>query len=136
MRVLIIENDPDTQQLISLLVRRQLFGVPDTVRDLAQAQVMLSAGPYDAVVADLALHEWRNGLGVRLAEIGAPLSRTILLTADLLHQRSDEEIRGLGVRAVLYKPFRLDDLLGLLMNCQSPSWPIRSRSTTGQRISH
>lgn len=114
LRVLVADNDERVRRSAHGLLGR--FGcIVETARDGKEALTMARLGSYDAVLADIRLpdlcgHEVYSGL--RQAQ---PQAQVILMTAfgyDPAH--SIVKARQEGLRHVLYKPFRVDQLLDAL----------------------
>jgi CheY-like chemotaxis protein len=113
-RVLIADNDERVRKSGHGLLGR--WGcVVETARDAQEAIAMARLGTYDYVLADIRLPD-RPGYEVyRELRQAQPQARVILMTAygydpshTLVKARQD------GLRFVLYKPFRIDQLLGAL----------------------
>ena len=125
-RILVVDADENVRGAAHNLLER--FGcVVETAHDGAEALSMVRAltdGGYDVVISDIRLPDL-NGYQfmLKLNEIvdGAPL---VLMTGfgwDPGH--SIVKARQAGLQAVLYKPFRLDQLLGaveLIINSPRP----------------
>jgi CheY-like chemotaxis protein len=110
-RVLIADNDERVRKSGHGLLGR--WGcVVETARDAQEALAMARLGTYDYVLADIRLPD-RAGYEVyRELRQAQPQARVILMTAygydpshTLVKARQD------GLRFVLYKPFRIDQLL-------------------------
>jgi CheY-like chemotaxis protein len=113
-RVLIADNDERVRKSGHGLLGR--WGcVVETARDAQEALAMARLGGYDYVLADIRLPD-RPGYEVyRELRQAQPQARVILMTAygydpshTLVKARQD------GLRFVLYKPFRIDQLLAAL----------------------
>jgi len=124
LRVLVADNDERVRRSAHGLLGR--FGCTvETARDGKEALTMARLGNYDAILADIRLpdlcgHEVYRGL--RQAQ---PQARVILMTAfgyDPAH--SIVKARQDGLRHVLYKPFRVDQLLDALDGRESATSPV------------
>ncbi len=113
-RVLVADNDERVRKSAHGLLGR--WGcVVETARDAQEALAMARLGTYDYVLADIRLPD-RAGYEVyRELRQAQPQARVILMTAygydpshTLVKARQD------GLRFILYKPFRIDQLLGAL----------------------
>jgi CheY-like chemotaxis protein len=113
-RVLVADNDERVRKSAHGLLGR--WGcVVETARDAQEALVMARLGSYDYVLADIRLPD-RSGYEVyRDLRQAQPQARVILMTAygydpshTLVKARQD------GLRCVLFKPFRIDQLLAAL----------------------
>jgi len=116
MRVLVADNDERVRRSAHFLLGR--WGcVVETARDGQEALTIarLAENPYDAILADIRLPDI-NGYEIykRMRE-AQPRARVILMTAygyDPSH--SIVKARQEGLRTVLFKPFRIDQLLDAL----------------------
>jgi CheY-like chemotaxis protein len=113
-RVLVADNDERVRKSAHGLLGR--WGcVVETARDAQEAVAMARLGTYDYVLADIRLPD-RSGYEVyRELRQAQPQARVILMTAygydpshTLVKARQD------GLRFILYKPFRIDQLLAAL----------------------
>jgi two-component system, sensor histidine kinase SagS len=113
-RVLVADNDERVRKSAHGLLGR--WGcVVETARDAQEAVTMARLGTYDYVLADIRLPD-RPGYDVyRELRQAQPQARVVLMTAygydpshTLVKARQD------GLRFVLYKPFRIDQLLAAL----------------------
>jgi CheY-like chemotaxis protein len=113
-RVLVADNDERVRKSAHGLLGR--WGcVVETARDAQEAITMARLGTYDYILADIRLPD-RSGYEVyRDLRQAQPQARVILMTAygydpshTLVKARQD------GLRFMLYKPFRIDQLLAAL----------------------
>ncbi len=114
LRVLVADNDERVRRSAHGLLGR--FGCTvETARDGKEALTMARLGAYDAILTDIRLPDisgYDVFHGLRQAQ---PKARVILMTAfgyDPSH--SIVKARQEGLHAVLYKPFRVDQLLDAL----------------------
>jgi len=127
LRVLVADNDERVRRTAHGILGR--WGcVVETARDGQEALTMARLSAYDAILADIRLPDV-SGYEVyrRLREV-QPQARVILMTAygyDPSH--SLVKARQEGLRFILYKPFRIDQLLDAL---ESPEQPIPSSTAT------
>ncbi|HEY6138095.1 MAG TPA: response regulator [Thermoanaerobaculia bacterium] len=114
-RVLVVEDDGAIRALIKFLVQREAW-TADEVSDGAEALSKIQNDQYDAIVLDLMLPSL-SGESI-LAEVRGStpgeLGRIVVVTAS---PRSLQKIDTSGVRAVLTKPFDIDQLLDALRAC-------------------
>jgi CheY-like chemotaxis protein len=114
LRLLVADNDERVRRSAHSILGR--FGcIVETARDGQEALTMARLSTYDAVLADIRLPDL-SGYEVyhRLRE-AQPQARVILMTAygyDASH--SIVKARQEGLRFVLFKPFRVDQLLDAL----------------------
>lgn len=120
LRVLVADNDERVRRSAHAILGR--FGcIVETARDGQEALTMARLSTYDAVLTDIRLPDM-NGYDVfqRLRMV-QPQARPILMTSygyDPSH--SIVKARQEGLRSVLFKPFRIDQLLDAL---ESPDVP-------------
>jgi len=121
MRVLVADNDERVRRSAHSLLGR--FGcVVETARDGQEARTMARLSTYDAILADIRLPDLSGFEVYHSLREAQPRARVILMTAygyDPTH--SIVKARQEGLRFVLYKPFRVDQLLDALENCEPPS---------------
>jgi two-component system, sensor histidine kinase SagS len=132
MRVLVADNDERVRRSAHNILGR--WGcVVETARDGQEALTMARLSTYDAVLADIRLPDLCGYDAFRRLREAQPKARVILMTAygyDPSH--SIVKARQDGLRFVLYKPFRVDQLLDALESQDSPppaptsSQPIRA----------
>ena len=90
----------------------------ETARDAGEALTMARLSSYDAILADLRLPDMSGYDVYRKLREAQPRARVILMTAfgyDPTH--AIVKARQDGLRFVLYKPFRVDQLLDALQAC-------------------
>jgi len=116
MRVLVADNDERVRRSAHFLLGR--WGcVVETARDGQEALTIarLAENPYDAVLADIRLPDVSGYEIFKRMREAQPQARVILMTAfgyDPSH--SIVKARQEGLHFVLYKPFRIDQLLDTL----------------------
>ncbi len=131
LRVLVVDNDERVRRSAHAILGR--FGcVVETARDGQEALTMARLSSYDVMLADIRLPDL-NGYEVfyRLRQI-QPQARVILMTAygyDPSH--SIVKARQEGLRSVLYKPFRIDQLLEALETPGPPSAVVPGSKSAG-----
>jgi CheY-like chemotaxis protein/PAS domain-containing protein len=114
MRVLVADNDDRVRRSAHGLLGR--WGcVVETARDGQEALTMARLGTYDAILADIRLPDVPGYEMYRRLREAQPQARVILMTGygydpshTLVKARQD------GLRCVLFKPFRVDQLLSAL----------------------
>lgn len=123
MRILVADNDERVRRTAHALLGR--FGATvETARDAKEALTMARLSDYDAILTDIRLpdmsgYEIYNGL--RKAQ---PHARVILMTAygyDPSH--AIVKARQEGLRFVLYKPFRVDQMLDAVTKSEPAAVP-------------
>jgi CheY-like chemotaxis protein len=128
LRVLVADNDDRVRRSAHAILGR--FGcVVETARDGKEALVMARLSPYDVVLADIRLPDM-PGFEIfrRLREI-SQVGEVILMSAygyDPHH--SIVKAKQDGLRRVLFKPFRVDQLLDALERKPEPPPPTPPRA--------
>lgn len=120
LRVLVADNDERVRRSAHGLLGR--FGcVVETARDGQEAQTMARISTYDAILVDIRLPDISGYEVFRKLRETQPLAQVIFMTAygyDPSH--SIVKARQEGLRYVLYKPFRVDQLLDALEGPDQP----------------
>jgi DNA-binding response OmpR family regulator len=112
MRVLVVEDDPSTRELLARGLREETF-VVDTIGDASDIDVRAADGAFDAIVLDVVL-PGTDGITVcrrlRARGVDTPI---LLLTGRLA---LPDRVTGLNAGAddYLAKPFYFDELLARL----------------------
>lgn len=121
MRILVADNDERVRRSAHSLLGR--YGcIVETARDGKEALMMARLSNYDALLTDIRLPDltgYEVFQGLRKAQ---PQARVILMTAygyDPSH--SIVKARQEGLRFVLFKPFRVDQLLDALETPDQPA---------------
>ena len=131
LRVLVADNDERVRRSAHALLGR--FGcVVETARDGQEALTMARIGSYDAVLADIRLPDVGGYEMFQRLRKAQPQARAILMTAygyDPSH--AIVKARQEGLRFVLYKPFRIDQLLDAL---ESPDEPPAEAAGQAPRV--
>lgn len=118
MRVLVVDNDDRVRRSAHGILGR-LGCIVETARDGQEALTMAKLASYDAMLADIRLPDltgYEMYVALRNAQ---PNSRVILMTGfgyDPHH--SLVKARQEGLRFVLYKPFRVEQLVGALQSSE------------------
>ena len=113
-RILVVDADENVRSAAHNLLER--YGcVVETAHDGAEALYMVRAlteGEYDVVIADIRLPDM-NGYEfmLKLQEIMDPAPLVLMTGFGYDPGHSIVKARQAGLQAVLYKPFRLDQLL-------------------------
>jgi CheY-like chemotaxis protein len=114
LRVLVADNDERVRRSAHGILGR--WGcIVETARDGHEALTMARLSTYDAILADIRLPDLVGHEVYRRLRQAQPRARVILMTAygyDPTH--SIPQARQEGLRFVLYKPFRIDQLLDAL----------------------
>jgi CheY-like chemotaxis protein len=114
MRVLVADNDERVRRSAHALLGR-CGCVVETARDGREALTMARLSSYDVILVDIRLPDMGGYEMFRRLRQAQPQARVILMTAygyDPSH--SIVKARQEGLRYVLYKPFRIDQLLDAL----------------------
>ncbi len=114
MRVLVADSDERVRRSAHGILGS--FGcVVETARDGKEALTMARLSSYDAILTDIRLPDISGHDAYRQLRQSQPQARVVLMTAfgyDPSH--SIVKCRQEGLRSVLYKPFRVDQLLDAL----------------------
>jgi CheY-like chemotaxis protein len=116
LRVLVADNDDSVRRSAHRLIGRW-GGVVETARDGREALTMARLSSYDAILADIRLPDMSGYEVYRALCDAQPNARVILMTGygyDTGH--SLVRARAEGLRHVLFKPFRVDQLRAALCN--------------------
>src|SRR5919198_586701 len=109
--VLIIENDPDAMELLSLLFDRKKFTVY-TADDGAQGIMLARAYIPDIIVCDLMMDRMDGFRVLQAVRAQAELARTIIVVVSAKSYKPDiARATELGADAYLVKPITADELL-------------------------
>jgi CheY-like chemotaxis protein len=114
MRVLVADNDERVRRTAHSLLGRHGC-IVETARDGQEALTMARLSTYDAVLVDIRLPDVSGHEMFRRLRQCQPRARVILMTAygyDPSH--AIVKARQEGLRFVLYKPFRVDQLFDAL----------------------
>jgi CheY-like chemotaxis protein/putative methionine-R-sulfoxide reductase with GAF domain len=114
MRILVVDGDDLVRKSAHALIGR-FGGEVETARSGAEALAMAQAGYYDAIMIDIRLPDLSGYDAYRRLREAQPRARMIMMTAfgyDASH--SLVKARQDGLRCVLYKPFRADQLIDAL----------------------
>jgi CheY-like chemotaxis protein len=110
-RILVADSDREVRRAAHELLGR--YGcVVETAHDGQEALLMARTFPYDAVIADIKLPDMSGAECFQRIREARPQLPVILMTGfgyDPTH--SIVKARQMGLQSVLYKPFRLDQLL-------------------------
>jgi CheY-like chemotaxis protein/PAS domain-containing protein len=130
LHVLVADNDERVRRSAHGLLGR--WGcVVETARDGQEALTMAKLGAYDAVLADIRLPDMTGYEAYKGLRQAQPTARVILMTSygyDPTH--SLVKARQDGLRHVLFKPFRVDQLWDALTKLDSA----QGTPTVAQRI--
>jgi CheY-like chemotaxis protein len=126
MRILVADNDERVRRSAHGILGR--FGcVVETARDAKEALTMARLSTYDAVLTDIRLPDMSGYEVFRTLRGAQPGAKVILMTSygyDPSH--AIVKARQEGLRSVLYKPFRVDQLLDALATPEPPAAPSSS----------
>ena len=119
-RILVVDSDETVRRAAHALLGR--FGCEvETAHDGDEALLMTRSFHYDAVLVDIRLPDM-NGYDcfVKLREIHEHLEVILMTGFGYDPSHSIVKARQAGVKSVLYKPFRLDQLLNEVEKAVSP----------------
>lgn len=119
LRVLVVDNDERVRRSAHSLLGR--WGcIVETARDGKEAMTMARLSNYDAMLADIRLPDLSGYDVYRALRQAQPKARVILMTGfgyDSSH--SIVKARQDGLRHVLYKPFRVEQMLAALQEAEA-----------------
>jgi CheY-like chemotaxis protein len=124
LRVLVVDNDERVRRTAHSVLGR-LGCIVETARDGREAVTMAKLSSYDAVLADIRLPDLPGYEVYRALRQARPTANVILMTGygyDATH--SIVKARQDGLKHVLYKPFRVDQLLAALQDRAPNSSPL------------
>jgi CheY-like chemotaxis protein len=116
LRLLVADNDERVRRSAHSILGR-LGCIVETARDGQEAIAMARLSSYDAILVDIRLPDFTGHEIYRALCQAQPQARVILMTAygyDASH--SIVKCRQEGLRYILFKPFRVDQLLDVLEN--------------------
>lgn len=116
-RVLVVDNDENVRRSAHNILGR--WGcVVETARDAREALTLVKLSTYDAILADIRLPDMTGYDVYRQFRTAQPQARVVLMTEygydpshSLVKARQD------GLKHVLFKPFRVDQLRDALTGC-------------------
>jgi CheY-like chemotaxis protein len=121
LRVLLVDNDDRIRRSAHALLGRYGSQV-ETARTGQEALAMARVGAYDAVLVDIRLPDLSGYEAYRQLRAAQPQARMVLMTSfgydsghSIVKSRQD------GLRFVLYKPFRTDQLIDALVSSTTGS---------------
>jgi CheY-like chemotaxis protein len=113
-RVLVVDADDQVRSAAHSLLERYGCTV-EAARDAAEAVSLVRAGcgePYDVIIADIRLPDMSGyELLLKLREIISPVPLVLMTGFGYDPGHSIVKARQAGIELVLYKPFRIDQLL-------------------------
>jgi CheY-like chemotaxis protein/PAS domain-containing protein len=131
LRVLVVDHDERVRRSAHSILGR-LGCIVETARDGKEALAMARLSSYDVILADIRLPDLGGYETYRSLRQAQPGANVILMTGfgyDATH--SIVKARQDGLRFVLYKPFRVDQLLAALQTTSpTPTEPVRVTTTT------
>jgi len=127
-RVLVVDADENVRSAAHALLERYSC-IVETAHDGAEAVFMVRAlteGEYDVVIADIRLPDM-NGYEfmLKLQELMDPVPLVLMTGFGYDPGHSIVKARQAGLQAVLYKPFRLDQLLSTVEQIIEAPRPVR-----------
>ena len=109
-KILIVDDDEESRQLLSEVLEANGYGVGAVADGLAARETLSRDGEYRIVIADLHMPN-ENGLDLLRNLQKQKSTHDIILMSSFISIRERQMAEGLGVRAMLEKPFRLSELL-------------------------
>lgn len=120
-RILVVDDEQIIRETISDVLTR--YGsVVETARDGADAVAMLERNPYDLVLSDIRMPN-RNGYQIFAAAKDARTDLPVILMTGFGYDPNHSIIRARreGLAAVLFKPFKVDDLIREIRTALTPA---------------
>ena len=119
-RVLLAEDDPDMNALVSAVLENDGYEVIGTSDGLQMLERLQEAVDYpltmpDIIVMDVIMPRY-SGLGVLSALRRANLLTPVILMSAVADESIRQKARSLGASAFLQKPFDLNDLRNAVVN--------------------
>lgn len=117
LRLLVVDNDERVRRSAHGILGR-LGCIVETARDGQEAMTMARLSAYDVILADIRLPDLTGYEVYRKLREAQPDAKVVLMTAygyDPAH--SIVKARQEGLQHVLFKPFRVDQLLDALNSC-------------------
>jgi DNA-binding response OmpR family regulator len=114
MRVLLIDDNKDIADMVSLCLESQEDITCDVIGDGKEGLKSIKEGNFDAILLDLALPDF-SGFDIfkALKDDGIISSNNILIfTASSVTDVEVQEMLYIGAKGVLRKPLSIDDLIG------------------------
>jgi CheY-like chemotaxis protein len=124
LRVLVADNDERVRRTAHSILGGKFGCTVETARDGREALTMVRQGAYDAILTDIRLPDMTGYEVFSRLRAAQPDARVILMTGfgyDTSH--SIVKCRQEGLRHVLYKPFRVDQLVEVLESEDTPCSP-------------
>jgi CheY-like chemotaxis protein/PAS domain-containing protein len=122
LRVLVADNDERVRRSAHSILAGRFGCIVETARDGREALTMARLGSYDAVLTDIRLPDMTGYEVFAQIRAAQPRARVILMTAfgyDPTH--SIVKCRQEGLRHILYKPFRVDQMVDALESADTPA---------------
>jgi CheY-like chemotaxis protein len=123
MRILVVDGEERTRRAAHTLLER--FGsTVETAATATEAIALASTATYDAIIQDIRLPDLGGYETYRRLKAAQPGSRIILMSGfgyDSGH--AIVKARGEGLRHVIYKPFRTDQVVNALVGPAAPGPP-------------
>lgn len=114
MRVLLIDDNKDIADMVSLCLESQEDITCDVISDGKEGLKSIKEGNFDVILLDLALPDF-SGFDIfkALKDDGIISSNNILIfTASSVTDVEVQEMLASGAKGVLRKPLSIDDLIG------------------------
>lgn len=113
-KVLVIEDDEVIVVLISHILARSSYVVHTTL-DAIDADAMIGAGAYDAILLDLKMPHGGVDLIHRLAARDESILKKIIVVTAAVDEAV--KIAHMPLHAIVRKPFEVGDLLATVRSC-------------------
>ncbi|MCB9453741.1 MAG: response regulator [Anaerolineaceae bacterium] len=110
--VLVVDDEPSILNIFQIILSKQGYTVL-TADSGRQAQLLLAVANPDIVILDVNLPDVQGGVICERIKYMTPSMPVVMCSAGA-QVRDDEYIRRIGADAVLLKPFKSSDLMGLM----------------------
>jgi len=112
-KVLVISSDTMLGEITTKIISRYFGCEIYTAMNASEAASYLYSGGFDLAIMDLSTQGLSGPMMVRKIQ-SVPRNVSILVIADIDNNESLEEIQGLGINQIIYKPIKMVQMLELI----------------------
>ena len=121
LRILVVENDADTVKYLALFLEELKHGVT-SARSMTEALKILAKEKFDVLIADMGLPD---GSGLEIpSRAGARNPRFAIAMSGFGMNADRVKSKDAGFRHHLLKPFKAEDLAGMLAEAAAERRPM------------